>query len=231
MAEGLSIETQVLCKDYTLEGRTIEVFRGASFQVDAGETVALVGASGSGKSTLLHLLGLLDRPTSGQIQYNGSELLAQREDVIEDFRNRKVGFVFQFHHLLPEFTAQENVMMPAIIAGQPMATARDRANALLQRVGLEDRRSHAPGELSGGEQQRVALARALVMEPQLLLADEPTGNLDPDTSAQILDMLLLLNDESGTTLVMATHNMDLARRLPRCLHIRDQLVLEAELQT
>ncbi len=229
MAEGLSIDADVLDKDYTLEGRVIQVFSGASFRVNSGETVALVGASGSGKSTLLHLLGLLDRPTSGRIRYNGTELLAEREDVIEDFRNRKVGFVFQFHHLLPEFTAQENVMMPAIIAGQPMTTARDRANDLLQRVGLGTRLRHAPGELSGGEQQRVALARALVMEPTLLLADEPTGNLDPITSAKILDMLLLLNEEMGTTLVLATHNMDLARRLPRCLHIRDREVIEGGL--
>ena len=219
MAEGLRLEISELCRDYKLDGRLIRVFEKAEFSVEAGQMVAVVGSSGAGKSTLLHLLGLLDRPTSGEIRYNGVALLASREDVIEDFRNRQVGFVFQFHHLLPEFTAQENVMMPAIIAGSPMAEARERAAALLERVGLADRFSHAPGELSGGEQQRVALARALVMEPKLLLADEPTGNLDPVTGAQVLDLLLEMNDERGTTLVVATHNMDLAGRLPRCLSI------------
>jgi len=219
MAEGLRLDITHLCRDYQLDGRLIRVFEDAEFSIDSGQTVAMVGSSGAGKSTLLHLLGLLDRPTSGEIRYNGAALLASREDVIEDFRNRQVGFVFQFHHLLPEFTAQENVMMPAIIAGSQMGEARDRATALLERVGLAQRLTHAPGELSGGEQQRVALARALVMEPKLLLADEPTGNLDPTTGSQVLDLLLELNEERGTTLVVATHNMDLAGRLPRCLRI------------
>jgi lipoprotein-releasing system ATP-binding protein len=226
MAEGLHIEASKLCKHYTLEGRHIPVFEEAHFAIAGGERVAVVGASGSGKSTLLHLIGLLDRPTSGEIHYNGAQLLAAREDVIEEFRNRQVGFVFQFHHLLPEFTAQENVMMPAIIAGQTMTSARERATALLERVGLSDRLRHAPGELSGGEQQRVALARALVMEPKLLLADEPTGNLDPETGSHILDLLLEFNEERGTTLVLATHSMDLARRMPRCLQIADRQVAE-----
>jgi len=226
MAEGLHIEASELCKHYTLEGRVIPVFEAAQFVIGASETVAVVGASGSGKSTLLHLVGLLDRPSGGEIHYNGAQLLAAREDVIEEFRNRQVGFVFQFHHLLPEFTAQENVMMPAIIAGQTMTSARERATALLERVGLGARLRHAPGELSGGEQQRVALARALVMEPRLLLADEPTGNLDPKTGSQILDLLLELNDEHGTTLVLATHSMELAGRMPRCLEIADRQVRE-----
>jgi len=221
MAEGLQLDIRGLCRDYQLDGRQIRVFDEVNFSVEAGQMVAVVGSSGAGKSTLLHLLGLLDRPTAGEIRYNGAPLLASREDVIEDFRNREVGFIFQFHHLLPEFTAQENVMMPAIIAGSSMAKARSRANALLERVGLADRLLHAPGELSGGEQQRVALARALVMEPKLLLADEPTGNLDPTTGAKVLDLLLDLNEERGTTLVVATHNMELAARLPRGLQISD----------
>ncbi len=219
MANGLALEVDGLCRDYTLDGRVIRVFDDAVFSVSAGEMVAVVGSSGAGKSTLLHLLGLLDRPTGGEIRYNGAALLTQGEDVIEDFRNRQVGFVFQFHHLLPEFTALENVMMPSIIAGSPMNEARERAADLLGRVGLGQRVSHAPGELSGGEQQRVALARALVMEPKLLLADEPTGNLDPTTGSHVLDLLLELNEESGTTLVVATHNTELAERLPRRLRI------------
>ena len=226
MAEGLQLDISGLCRDYQLDGRQIRVFDEVNFSVEAGQMVAVVGSSGAGKSTLLHLLGLLDRPTAGEIRYNGAPLLASREDVIEDFRNREVGFIFQFHHLLPEFTAQENVMMPAIIAGSSMAKARSRANALLDRVGLADRLLHAPGELSGGEQQRVALARALVMEPKLLLADEPTGNLDPTTGAKVLDLLLDLNEERGTTLVVATHNMELAARLPRGLQISDGGVYE-----
>ena len=224
MAEGLQLDIRGLCRDYQLDGRQIRVFDEVNFSVEAGQMVAVVGSSGAGKSTLLHLLGLLDRPTAGEIRYNGAPLLASREDVIEDFRNREVGFIFQFHHLLPEFTAQENVMMPAIIAGSSMAKARSRANALLERVGLADRLLHAPGELSGGEQQRVALARALVMEPKLLLADEPTGNLDPTTGAKVLDLLLDLNEERGTTLVVATHNMELAARLPRGLQISDHFI-------
>ena len=226
MAKGLQLDISGLCRDYQLDGRRIRVFDEVNFSVEAGQMVAVVGSSGAGKSTLLHLLGLLDRPTAGEIRYNGAPLLASREDVIEDFRNREVGFIFQFHHLLPEFTAQENVMMPAIIAGSSMANARSRANSLLDRVGLADRLLHAPGELSGGEQQRVALARALVMEPKLLLADEPTGNLDPTTGAKVLDLLLGLNEEQGTTLVVATHNMELAARLPRGLQIRVGLVHE-----
>ena len=229
MAEGLKLEVRGLGRDYDFDGRIIRVFNDTHFDVHAGEMVAVVGASGAGKSTLLHLLGLLDRPTAGEIRYNGAKLLASSEDVIEDFRNRQVGLVFQFHHLLPEFTAQENVMMPSIIAGSPMTEARDRATALLERVGLAERLGHAPGELSGGEQQRVALARALVMEPMLLLADEPTGNLDPETGARVLDLLLELNEELGTTLVVATHNMDLAQRLPRRLRIADAQVLEVGL--
>ena len=185
----------------------------------------MVGKSGSGKSTLLQVLGLLDHPTRGNVLYNGRDLLSQREDVIEDFRNRHVGFVFQFHHLLPEFSATENVMMPALIAGWSMGQARERATTLLERVGLGPRLEHAPGELSGGEQQRVALARALCLKPSLVLADEPTGNLDPGTANDIHELLIELNQEMGTTLLVATHNMALARLLPRCLSLREGLLV------
>lgn len=216
---GLSLQLRTVTKTYELDARPITVLDRVSLQINAGEIVSVVGLSGSGKSTLFALLGLLDRPTSGQILYDGVDLLAGGEPVVEEFRNLHIGFVFQFHHLLPEFTALENVMMPAVIAGLSMNEARGRAAELLQRVGLSERIRHAPGELSGGEQQRVALARALVMRPRLVLADEPTGNLDPSTGRAIYNLLLELNEERGTTLLVATHNSDLARRMPRGLEI------------
>ena len=223
---GLGLRLDSISKSYWLEGREIPVLREVALDIAPGDRVAFVGQSGSGKSTLFHLLGLLDRPSAGRVLYDGDEVLARREDVVETFRNRRIGFVFQFHHLLAEFTALENVMMPAIIAGRPMSVARERATDLLERVGLGARLRHAPGELSGGEQQRAALARALVNRPQLLLADEPTGNLDPHTGEAIHDLLMDLNTELGTTLLVATHNLELARRLPRCLRLRDQLLIE-----
>ncbi len=223
---GLRIELRGVTKTYRLHGRDIDVLEGIDLELEAGSVTALVGQSGSGKSTMLQLLGLLDQPTSGRIFYDGQELLCARQELQEVFRNRHIGFVFQFHHLLPEFTATENVMMPGIIAGEPMTVARERAQALLERVGLAHRMAHAPGELSGGEQQRVALARALVLGPRLVLADEPTGNLDPATGESIHDLLLELNQELGTTLLVATHNLDLAGRMPRLLRIQGKAVLE-----
>ena len=225
---GLSVELAGVDKSYWLAGRPIEVLRGVDLRIDAGEIVAIVGSSGSGKSTLLHMLGLLDQPSAGRILHGGRELRREPEDVIEDFRNQHVGFVFQFHHLLPEFTATENVMMPALIAGETMGEARDRAEALLERVGLQHRRTHAPGELSGGEQQRVAIARAVSLRPRLLLADEPTGNLDPTTSSAIHELLIAMNEEMGTTLLVATHNMDLAARMDRRVTLRDGKLVEVE---
>jgi len=222
---GLALSLEGVQKEYVLGGRTIPVLRGMTTEIQSGEVLAVVGKSGSGKSTLLQVLGLLDQPTHGKVLYDGRDLLAQREDVIEDFRNRHVGFVFQFHHLLPEFSATENVMMPALIAGWSMGRARERATALLERVGLGPRLEHAPGELSGGEQQRVALARALCLKPSLVLADEPTGNLDPGTANDIHELLVELNQEMGTTLLVATHNMALARLLPRCLSLREGLLV------
>ena len=218
---GVSLELSGVTKVYSMDHGPIRVLDGVNLTVAAGDICAVVGPSGSGKSTLLNLLGLLDQPTTGTVTYDGVALLNSRPDVIEEFRNRHVGFVFQFHHLLPEFTALENAMMPAVIAGMSMSDARAAARELLDRVGLSHRMTHAPGELSGGEQQRVALARALVMRPRLVLADEPTGNLDPSTADAIHKLLLDLNAEAGTTLIVATHNMSLADQLPRRLELDD----------
>ena len=218
---GLGLQLTGVYKSYSLAGREIPVLSGVDLTIGAGEVVAVVGKSGSGKSTLLQLLGLLDKLTAGTILYDGQDLRSEHQDVIEGFRNRHVGFVFQFHHLLPEFSALENVMMPSLISGTTMGRARTRATELLERVGLADRLTHAPGELSGGEQQRVALARALSLRPSLVLADEPTGNLDPRTGDSIQQLLIEMNREMGTTLVVATHNMTLASMLPRCLRLAD----------
>src|SRR5690242_21310441 len=183
--------------------------------------VAVVGASGVGKSTFLQILGTLDLPTSGSIRFNGEELTQFGAARLAEFRNRRIGFVFQFHHLLPEFTALENVMMPALIQRVPIATARKQASDILGRVGLSRRVTHRPSELSGGEQQRVALARAMVLEPSLLLADEPTGNLDRSTGEAIHELFLELNQERGSTLLIVTHNPDLAALMPRRLRMVD----------
>jgi lipoprotein-releasing system ATP-binding protein len=213
--EGMRLVLESVSKSYTIHDRVIPVLCDLDLEIEAGSRVAIVGPSGSGKSTILSLLGMLDRPTSGRILHNGGDLRTQREDVIDEFRNRHIGFVFQFHHLLPEFTALENVMMPAIIGGQSMGDAREGAQHLLAAVGLAERVQHRPGELSGGEQQRVALARALILGPKLVLADEPTGNLDPETGKAIHDLMLKVNAERGTTLVVATHNVELAAHMPR----------------
>ncbi len=195
----------------------LEVLRGASLSIDAGEIVAVVGPSGSGKSTLLHCLGGLDRPDSGSIAVDGVELSTLNNAEIARMRNRRIGFVFQFHHLLPDFTALENVMLPALIAGRSEAAARTRAEELLAWVGLSERTTHAPSELSGGEQQRVAVARALANEPAAILADEPSGNLDAHTAADLHLLLTRLRDERGVSFVIATHDARLAGRADRVL--------------
>lgn len=210
-----------LCKRYTMGSATVEVLQGISLEIAAGTTTALVGASGAGKSTLLHILGALDRPSSGSVRYRNDELFSRSDQELADFRNRSIGFVFQFHHLLPEFTALENVMMPALIARQSRRTAQERAVQLLEQVGLSHRLTHRPGELSGGEQQRVAIARALVLGPELLLADEPTGNLDMKTSESIHELLSRLQQETGITLVIVTHNERLAAGMERVVRLVD----------
>ncbi|MCS6914844.1 MAG: ABC transporter ATP-binding protein [Myxococcota bacterium] len=222
---------QGLHKSFDFGGRAIEVLRGIDLCIEAGEMVAVVGASGAGKSTFLHLVGTLDQVSSGRILIDGVDVTLMSSAELSAFRNRTIGFVFQFHHLLPEFTAVENAAMPALIAGLSRTEAERRAEALLVRVGLGHRLEHRPGELSGGEQQRVALARALVMEPRLLLADEPTGNLDTRTGAAIHELIVELNRERGMTMIVVTHNEDLAARLPRRLHMTDGRIVEEDAET
>lgn len=204
------LEVRGLCKGYQSGSERIEVLADLSFDLDEGEMLAVTGVSGSGKSTLLHLLGGMDRPDRGSILIQGTETGTLGPQELSGFRNRTVGFVFQFHHLLPEFTALENVMMPLLLRGLPPASARERAQAALTDVRVGERIHHRPGELSGGEQQRVAIARALVGQPKLLLADEPTGNLDLHTGGAIGDLLRVLHQRHGLTSVIVTHNEKLA---------------------
>ncbi len=219
--ESPALQVKDLYKSFDKGGRTLEVLRGADLVVRSGERLAIMGQSGSGKSTFLHLVGTLDRPTSGRIWIGSQEISTRSARELDSLRNRHIGFVFQFHHLLPDQDALKNVMMPALIGGVPAADAQRQATALLDRVGLGARLRHRPGELSGGEQQRVALARALVREPSLLLADEPTGNLDPSTASEVFGLLLELNESLGATLVVVTHSQALADRFPRCVELEE----------
>jgi lipoprotein-releasing system ATP-binding protein len=222
------LEARELRKRYVGgDGSTIEVLQGVTLALGRGEAVAITGASGSGKSTLLHLLGALDQPTDGQVLVGGREVSLLGEEELAEVRNRHIGFVFQFHHLLREFTALENVMMPALLAGAAHGDALGRARALLAEVGLETRESHKPRQLSGGEQQRVAVARALVNEPLVLLADEPSGNLDTQTSGRLHDLLFSLRARRELSLVVVTHNADLAGRADRILRLQDGRLLSA----
>jgi lipoprotein-releasing system ATP-binding protein len=210
-----------MSKSFVHGTRELEVLRGLNLTLCEGEMVAIIGASGCGKSTLLHCLGTLDLPTSGEILFGDVDLVKLTAIELAHFRNRSIGFVFQFHHLLPEFSALENAMMPGLIAGLPTRQARERASTMLARVGLSHRMRHRPGELSGGEQQRVAIARALVMGPKLLLADEPTGNLDTHTSREVYNLLCDLNREEGLTTLIVTHSMELAQDMPRTIRMAD----------
>ena len=210
--------------------REITVLKKISFSIEKREIVGIVGPSGAGKSTLLQIMGILDRPTSGMVQHNGTNPFELTAEKLADFRNSRVGFVFQFHHLLPEFTAIENVMMPLLISGRSKREAADAAAGILEKVGLANRLSHRPGELSGGEQQRVAVARAAVHLPEVILADEPTGNLDRNTGEKVFDLLLDLNQSLGITLVVVTHSMELAGKMKRVLHLLDgELISETGL--
>jgi lipoprotein-releasing system ATP-binding protein len=209
-----------LSKSY-LDGRRIDVLVDLDLDVAAGEVVAIVGQSGVGKSTLLHVLGTLDHPTAGNVVFDGVDLFALNERAQATFRNREIGFIFQFHHLLPDFTALENVMMPALIRGASAAEAEPRARAVLERVGLGERLTHKPGELSGGEQQRVAVARAVALSPRVVLADEPTGNLDPTTAAEVHALLIDLNRDHQITMVLVTHNEALSTLAHRTLRLQD----------
>ena len=218
---GRLVEVEGLCKAYQKGSATVQVLRGASFAVERGGMVSIVGKSGAGKSTLLHLVGTLDAPDRGVVRYAGKDLSQLASGDLADFRNREIGFVFQFHHLLPEFTALENVMMPALIQRVPRRVAQSQAEEMLRAVGLGSRLSHRPGELSGGENQRVALARALVMRPKLLLADEPTGNLDSKTGNEVNELFFKLNEQFNTTMLIVTHNPDLAARMQRTVKMVD----------
>lgn len=212
------IEARALSKSFVGgDGGELSILRGVDFALARGEAVAITGVSGSGKSTLLHLLGALDRPSGGEVFVAGRAVETLSDEELATIRNRDIGFVFQFHHLLREFTALENVMMPALIGGTPLPEARDRARALLTDVGLAERETHKPRQLSGGEQQRVAVARALVNDPIVLLADEPSGNLDTETSARLHDLLFELGGARSLSLVVVTHNLDLAARADRRL--------------
>jgi lipoprotein-releasing system ATP-binding protein len=208
-------------KEYKTGGEAVRVLKGVNLTVQTGELVAIVGASGVGKSTLLHVLGALDRPSAGRVLFQGQDLFARNDAALTRFRRHEVGFVFQLYNLLSEFTALENAMLPALVQRRAMAEARVAALDALREVGLSERTGHRPGELSGGEQQRVALARALVGRPRVIVADEPTGNLDPKTSEGVFELFGRLQAERGVTFVIATHNMELARRADRLVRLVD----------
>lgn len=216
------IEIKGLQKTFRHPAGELRVLKGIDLVIKTGEMVALMGASGVGKSTLLHIMGTLDRPTEGQVLHDGIDVFGLSEKALTEFRNRKVGFVFQFHHLLPEFNAVENVMMPGLLAGKESRDElKARARVILGELGLKGRLHHRPGELSGGEQQRVAVARALFSGPSVVLADEPTGNLDTGTGRELFELLYRLNSEKGTTFVIATHDKDLSARCKRTISMMD----------
>jgi lipoprotein-releasing system ATP-binding protein len=213
-AEGIT-------KRFALGSREFEILKGVDLSVAPGESLAILGVSGAGKSTLLHILGGLEHPSSGRVTFDGRDLYTMPPPALAQFRNQRLGFVFQFHHLLPEFSAEENVMMPCLLAGWRRDRARARAAEVLGAVGLSERVHHRPGKLSGGERQRVAIARALVLSPPIFLADEPTGNLDPATAGSVEDLLLQLISDAGTAVVLVTHNEHLASRLGKKRYLVD----------
>jgi lipoprotein-releasing system ATP-binding protein len=215
------IKVHELYKTYRNGQKQVEALRGLSFEIREQEFITIVGDSGAGKSTLLHILGTLDRPSGGNIYYRGEDIFSWPDKKLAWFRNQKIGFVFQLHHLLPEFTALENTMMPALIRGIKKSAAAKEAISILEKMGLKERIHHKPGELSGGEQQRVAIARALVLKPEIILADEPTGNLDSRTGKLIFDLLVKLNKEEKIVIILVTHNESLAAHSPRCITLKD----------
>jgi lipoprotein-releasing system ATP-binding protein len=210
-----------LKKSFSMGAYTLPVLKGITVEISRGDLIAVVGASGAGKSTFLHILGTLERPTSGTVLFDGQDLFKLSEEAQAEFRNKRIGFVFQFHHLLPEFTALENTFLPALIQNRPPAEAQNEASQLLTEVGLGERLHHKPGELSGGEQQRVAVARALMQRPDLVLADEPTGNLDTHTGEELFSLLRKLNKTRGTTFVIVTHNDRLSAQAGRIIRMED----------
>jgi lipoprotein-releasing system ATP-binding protein len=215
------LELKNIYKSFALNGNTINVLNGIDITVNPGETMAIIGASGAGKSTLMNIMGTLEPPSTGTVAFEGQDVGTMNESRICYLRNREIGFVFQFHHLLPEFNALENTIIPALIAREDNKSAREKAVSILTNVGLEKRLKHRVGELSGGEQQRVAIARALIMGPKILLADEPTGNLDSVTGEEIIEMLLHIKKEQNLSLIMVTHNQKLAERMSKVMEIVD----------
>ncbi len=213
-------------KSFSLGSKSVQALNGIDIDIRKGELICIMGASGAGKSTLLHILGTVERPTEGSIIYDSKEVFAMSDDELSDFRNHKIGFVFQFHHLLPDFTAIENVIMPALVSGMNRKDACEKGSAMLSELGLAERLDHKPAELSGGEQQRVAIARALIMDPEILLADEPTGNLDTATGNIVFDMLLEAGEKHKTTLIIVTHNDDFSKNMPRLIRLRDGRIEE-----
>jgi lipoprotein-releasing system ATP-binding protein len=220
MKADATLNVTNLFKSFTRGPEVIEVLKGVDIEIGRGEGVAIVGASGTGKSTLLHLLGGLERPDKGEILYETGNICSMNDNAIATFRNKQIGFVFQFHFLLPEFSALENVMMPALVSSKKSEETSQKALHLLETVGLKDRISHKPGELSGGEQQRVAIARSLMMSPKVLLADEPTGDLDPATGQKIIDLFKELKNSIGITMIVVTHNMELAKSMDRIMILK-----------
>jgi lipoprotein-releasing system ATP-binding protein len=220
------IRTKGLTKVFETDGSRVIALKGIDLVINKGEALGIVGVSGSGKSTLLHILGTLDRPTDGEVFYRGEDVFLRNDDELAVFRNREIGFVFQFHYLLPEFSSLENVMMPLLIQGIDTKQAKETAATILKRVGLGERLRHRPGELSGGEQQRVAIARAVSLKPQVILADEPTGNLDLETGNSVLDLFLELNEEEEITVALVTHNPALAMRLGRRIRLSDGKIVD-----
>jgi lipoprotein-releasing system ATP-binding protein len=223
-AAGGFLKTDGLKKAFVTEAGRLEVLKGIDLEVRAGEFIAITGASGVGKSTLLHILGTIDKPTSGTVLYENTKVFDLDDISLSHFRNSHIGFVFQFHHLLPEFTALENVLMPGLISGRNSAEITAGADELFSKLGIKERKSHRPGELSGGEQQRVAVARALILNPKIVLADEPTGNLDTATGEELFALLKNLNSDMGITVIMVTHNESLAGKCGRILHMTDGLI-------
>lgn len=224
MSSRVVLECRNLVRTFDDGASRVEVLKGVDLEINAGERIAIVGSSGSGKSTLLHCLGGLDLPSSGEIRMSGKDLAQLGENERGELRNSEMGFIYQFHHLLPEFSALENTAMPLLLGGVDVATAKGRAGVILEKVGLAHRLTHKPSELSGGERQRAAIARALINNPTCVFADEPTGNLDRHTAEQVYELMLELNREQETSFVVVTHDLDIAKRMDRILHLDDGLL-------